>query len=444
MWLHPWVHRASLAAARVYYRLSLAGPGVPGAGPVLLVANHPNSLLDPILVAAAAGRPVRFLAKAPLFDKITIGWALRAAGSIPVYRQQDDPSLMSRNADSLRAAHAALAGGSAVAIFPEGLSHNLPALSPLRTGAARIALGAAAMAGAPVPIVPVGIVLREKEVFRSDALVLTGAALEWGDLAHRGVDDAEAVRELTSRLDGAIRDVTINLEKWEDAPLIECAESVWAAEFGASRDDAERIARVNVATALLADIRREPEGRYATLLHAVERHRRSLRRLGLVPSDLLTDLRNETALWWSFRRIPLILLPVVLVGTLGWLIWWPAYRLTGAIAVAVGGDRDVRSTYKLLGGMVVYLLWLAALVAVATALGDGWTGALTLLAAPAIGLAGLWIRERWRESWADARRFFLLRERPYLLRDLRRRQHEVAERLQALLVRSRPGAPRAR
>ena len=438
MWLHPWVHRASLAAARIYYRLTLAGGRVPSEGPALLVANHPNSLLDPILVAAAAGRPVRFLAKAPLFEKLSIGWALRASGSIRVYRQQDDPSVMSRNADALRDAQQALASGSAIALFPEGISHNLPAMSPLKTGTARIALGAAAIAAHDVPVIPVGLVLREKDVFRSDALVIVGEPVAWGDLAHCGAEDADAVRELTARIDAAIRDVTINLEHWEDAPLVECAEAVWAAELGASRDEADRVARINVATSLLGQIRREPEGRYATLVHAVARHSRSLRRLGLVPADLRTDLRNETALWWSLRRIPLVLLPVVLVAVVGWLVWWPAYRFTGVLAVVIGGDRDVRSTYKLLGGLVVYLLWLIALVAAATALADAWMGALVLVAAPALGLAGLWIRERWREAWADARRFFLLRRRPYLLRDLRRRQHEVAERLQALLARSRP------
>jgi len=438
MWLHPWVHRASLAAARIYYRLTLAGGRVPSDGPALLVANHPNSLLDPILVAAAARRPVRFLAKAPLFDNAGIGWALRAAGSIRVYRQQDDPAVMGRNEDALRDAQRTLAAGSAVALFPEGISHSLPALSPLKTGAARIALGAAAVTGGDFPILPIGIVLREKDVFRSDALVIVGEPLQWADLSHRGVEDADAVRELTARLDAAIRDVTVNLERWEDAPLVECAESVWAAEFGASRDDADRVARINVAASLLSQIRREPDGRYATLVHAVTRHSRSLRRLGLAPGDLQTDLRNETAFWWSMRRIPLALLPVVLVAVAGWLVWWPAYRLTGFTALIIGGDRDVRSTHKLLGGLVVYLLWLAALVGAAAALGDAWTAALVLVAAPAVGLAGLWIRERWRDAWADARRFFLLRRRPYLLRDLRRRQYEVAERLQALLVRSRP------
>jgi hypothetical protein len=55
-----------------------------------------------------------------------------------------------------------------------------------------------------------------------------------------------------------------------------------------------------------------------------------------------------------------------------------------------------------------------------------------ILGAPLLGFAGLWIRERWRESWDDARRFFLLRRRYHLLRDLRRRQRDLAEQLDAL------------
>ena len=46
-------------------------------GPVLLVANHPNSLFDPALVLATAGRRVRFLAKAPLFDDWRVAWIVK-------------------------------------------------------------------------------------------------------------------------------------------------------------------------------------------------------------------------------------------------------------------------------------------------------------------------------------------------------------------------------
>ncbi len=74
MWLLPALSQVSRLAARTFYRLEVAGERVPGAGPALLVANRPNSLLDPALVSAAAGRPVRFLAKAPLFADARVGW----------------------------------------------------------------------------------------------------------------------------------------------------------------------------------------------------------------------------------------------------------------------------------------------------------------------------------------------------------------------------------
>ena len=433
MWLHPWVHRISRAAAGIYYRMSTAGPRVPRRGPVLLVANHPNALLDPVLVAAAARRPVRFLAKAPLFAIPVVGAVVRAAGAIPVYRQQDDKSLTGRNADSLRAAQEELAAGSAIALFPEGISHDEPALSALKTGAARIALGAAALAGGPVPVIPVGIVLREKETFRSEALVITGEPVRWDDLAGRGADDVEAARELTARLDAAIRDVTVNLEHWSDRPIVECAEAIWAAKYGISRDGAERVERLRVATDLLYRIRGDPRSGYVGLVAAVTRHARSLRRLGLGPGDLDADLRNETALWWSLRRIPLFLAPAVAVGAAGWLLWWPPYRLTGFVAGQVPGGKDVRSTWKLFGGLVTYMAWLGVLAWLVAGRGAGAVAAV-LVGAPALGFAGLWIRERWREAWLDVRRFFLLRQRPYLLKDLRRRQHEIAERLDALFV----------
>src|SRR5688500_19165894 len=99
MWLAPFLSHVADAALRVYYRLNRAGTVVPQAGPVLLVAYHPNSLLDPAMVALAARRPVRFLAKAPLFSDPLVGLLVRGAGSIPVYRSSDAPSQVGRHVD---------------------------------------------------------------------------------------------------------------------------------------------------------------------------------------------------------------------------------------------------------------------------------------------------------------------------------------------------------
>lgn len=432
MWLLPFFSRVSSLALRTFYRFEVAGGRVPSRGPALLVANHPNSLLDPATVVAAAGRPVRFLAKAPLFTDAAVGWLVRGAGAIPVFRAQDDPAKMAANEDTFRAAHGALAAGDAVGIFPEGTSHSGPSLVPLKTGAARIALGAAARTGGAFPVVPVGLVFRRKERFRSAALAVVGEPVAWDDLAGAGPDDAAAVRELTRRVDEALREVTVNLERWEDAPLVECAEQVYAAEFGMDDDPAERVEREGEAASLLARARREDLGAWRELARQVARHARVLRTLGLRPADLRQEPRLRTAAGWTLRRLAFFLLGVPLAAV-GAVVFFLPYRLTGVLEARAKPEHDVRATFKLLVGAVAHLAWVLLLAAAAgIVVGWGW-GLGALLALPALGLLTVAVRNRWDEAVDDARRFVLLRRRRAdLLPELRLRQQEIAGRLEAL------------
>jgi 1-acyl-sn-glycerol-3-phosphate acyltransferase len=432
MWLLPLFSPLSRAAAAIYYRVQYAGEPVPAHGPVLLVANHPNSLLDPMLVVAAARRGVRFLAKAPLFSDRKIAWLVRAAGSIPVYRRSDDPTQMNRNEDAFRAVYAALAEGSAVGIFPEGTSHSAPGLAPIRTGAARIALGAHATVGASFPIVPVGLVHRRKDEFRSDAIVLTGAPVRWDDLGPRGVADADAVRELTARIDQALRQLTLNLERWEDRPLVECAVRVWEAESGAMRDPAARLARLEVTTRILAEVRARGDDAGEALAGDVAAFERRLARLQLRPADLTADVKLSRGVRWTAQRLHLLMPLAAIVGAIGAAAFWVPYRLTGRIMDRLRVEADVRSTWKLLVGIVLYLLWIVGLASLAGIRFGAVPATATLVGLPLVGVIGLYVRERWRAAWQDARRFFLIRSRRELVDSLRRRQKDLAVRLDAL------------
>ena len=89
------IDRLASAIAHTFYRVDHVGVP-PGRGPLLLLPNHPNSLLDPTLVMATAERPVRFLAKSTLFGT-PLRPLLRAAGAIPVYRRQDEGVDTSKN-----------------------------------------------------------------------------------------------------------------------------------------------------------------------------------------------------------------------------------------------------------------------------------------------------------------------------------------------------------
>ena len=432
MWLLPAVSLISNAAARVYYRLTIAGEPVPHSGPVLLVANHPNSLLDPVLVAAAAGRPVRFLAKSPLFADRAIGWLVRGAGAIPVYRREDDATASDRNVDMFRAAYHELSQNSAVGIFPEGLTHGEPQLAKLKTGAARIALGAAERGTRGFPIVPVGLVFRRKDAFRSLALIVRGPPVEWSDLYQRSPDDRDAVRELTQRIEASMRRVTVNLEQWEDRPLVECAEAIWTAEWGADKNPAVRVGRLRVTTSLLKRLRLNPEPRWETLLRDLSTHCGRLERLRLRPHELAADVRIRTSVRWSIRRLPLVGLPAVVLAVIGYGIFWLPRFVTVKSVQAAAPHEYRRSTYALFIGIVVYASWIVFLTAISWRVAGLVGAAVVFIALPLSGLVALWIRERWRGSWADVRRFLLLRSRGKLIRSLKSRQRELAARLKEL------------
>jgi 1-acyl-sn-glycerol-3-phosphate acyltransferase len=120
-------------------------------------------LIDPALVFCALPRRVSFLAKATLFRLPVIGWLMRVVEALPLYRRVDAGEDVRRNQLTFAACHDFLQQGRCIALFPEGVSHGAPHLLPLKTGAARIALGALAVAPDEaeqlerLKIVPVGL-----------------------------------------------------------------------------------------------------------------------------------------------------------------------------------------------------------------------------------------------------------------------------------------------
>ena len=429
MWLLPFLSGFSSFAARTFYRLQISGPEVPASGPVLLVANHPNALLDPALVAAAAGRPVRFLAKSTLFTDRRVGLLVRGSGAIPIYRRADDDAAATRNVDMFKAVFDELGSGAAVGIFPEGISHNEPALARLKTGSARIALGAYPRHGAAFPLIPVGLVLRDKGVFRSEALVIRGEPVPWDDLGGRSVEDQGAVRELTSRLEDALRAVTVNLDQWEDQPLVDCAEAVWSVEVAGGSEGVEQLKRSQTAARVLAELRRTGDKRWRELARQVNLHRRRLQLLGLTPADLDARTDLATGAGWTLRRLPLLGPPIVLLAVLSAVVFWVPFQLTDRIVATIGPGEDQRSTYKVLVGALVHLFWILLLAGMAWRFMGPWVALAVMVILPVSGLVGQWVRERWRGAWSDARRYLLLRSRRELNRQLQAEQRTLADRL---------------
>jgi len=421
----PAIRWLAMAACRTFYRIDRIG-AAPADGAALLLPNHPNALLDPALVWATAGRDVRFLAKSPLFDG-PLGPILRGARAIPVYRRIDAGADVSRNAEMFRAVSAALGGGDAVCLFPEGISHSTGRLEPLRTGAARMAL-AAEQQGAPVALVPVGLNFDRKTTFRSRVTVVFGAPFSSRDLLPES--DAglpSAVRALTDRIADRMRCLLVEADPKGDAALVERVDRLYAAARQRPIDPEERLARRRIIAAGIARLRAGDPARYGALLLRLRRYDQRLRRFGL--RDRHLDWRVDTgdAVRFAIRELALavVLVPVSLAGLILFVV---PYRLTGVAARLTARDRDVIATAQVIAGFLIHGAWLALLCAAAWQLGGRMAATAAGILLPILAVASLAALERESAVLETVRAWLQLRRARTTTRErLRRHRSELAD-----------------
>lgn len=201
---------------------------VPREGPVLLCINHPNNFIDSLVVGAAVRRKVHYLATAALFRHPLVARFLLAAGAIPVWRKQDNPEKIDRNADTFAACAAGFEHGALIAIYPEGTTHAEARVQRLKTGAARIALAWEAAHPRTLAMVPVGLTFEARKSFRARVLVSFGARLPLHAYADAYREDpVKAVDALTRHLQEAMEAEVVNVERIDDAQLLQAIETLY-------------------------------------------------------------------------------------------------------------------------------------------------------------------------------------------------------------------------
>lgn len=398
-------------AVAIFYDVERTGPALV-SGPVLVTANHPNALVDPLVIFHTAGRPTRPLAKAPLFEQALVGTVLKGLGGLPVYRKQDDPALMHLNDRTFDAAIEALTRGGAVQIYPEGQSHSEPSLTPLRTGAARIALLAEERAdwGLGLRIQPVGLTYERKHMFRGRVVAAFGAPIRVTDFrdAYRS-DEREGVRLLTEQVRDRLHGLTLNFEQVEDQELVEVAERLYARAKGLARPRerepmAERMPRLKRFAEGVRRLRDEDPERLARLRRSVARYLRLVTMMGVTDGDVPARYSSASVARYALRQVAMLLfvLPVAVAGA---AFWFVPYFVTPRVAVRFRPKLDQVATYKVSVGFLAFPIWLAMGGAI-TWWFAGWRPALALLIVATIaGLAAVAWRDRLRVVMEDVRVF---------------------------------------
>jgi 1-acyl-sn-glycerol-3-phosphate acyltransferase len=445
-------HWVFAAASRIYFRrIEVSHRGrVPRRGALLVVANHPATLTDAIVLAAALPRRLHFLAMAPTFKPWIRGFGLRMCGVIPVYRRQDDPSQMSRNDETFRACHALLDRGGAVLIFPEGHSLVDRSLLPIKTGAARIALGQEARPGQEgrLTLLPIGLHFVERTTFRSDVEVTIGTPIPLE--AHRALarsDPQEAVRKLTAEIQSALERLIVNVPNPARTPLVEAVDRVYRGEEG--NDDGPGLGFSQTVAEAVEYFAREDPDRVSEAALRLHRYQRRLTRLEVSDRAVREMLPSPGR---AVERARLVLFGLAGLGPAlaGYLIHAVPYHLCGFAGSRVP-DPALITAVRISTGIAVYPL---------TYLGigywmyrAGWSTraiAISLVSAAILGLFSMaylaWLehqRDRLRLVWHSWRRprhiARLRRERTALIRLFDQARSEFLQSTARGSVRNTPG-----
>jgi len=356
------------AAVRTFYgRVEVTGlehlnPRVP----TILACNHPNSIVDPLLLGTFEPRQVAFCARDGLFKIPVFGSVLRAVGALPIRRKMDKGTSAVDNEGAFSACHDVLARGGVMAIFPEGKTHGNLRIEPLKTGTARIAVGAeAAHPGLGIRIVPVGITYLVRHAFRSDVHVAFGEPIVVERTPpetqpERAAEvERESVHALTGRIGDALRDLAVHIEKNEDERLIAQVTAIIVgirSEQGLDekgQSPAERTAlvrRVIDAYKWLAEA--DPE-RTAQLRARLDAYMEEREDLGLGGEKPALQHRGERQLLAGRARLAFLIAgaPLALFGLATSLA---PYVLMRFVMRPLGLSTDRIALFKLLGGATLF------------------------------------------------------------------------------------------
>ncbi len=177
-----------------FHRLQPTQIDLPEKGGCIVACNHVSGL-DPLLLIAAARRPLRFMIAREEYQRFGLQWLFRGVGCIPVERS-GRPEL------ALREALRTLQAGEVLAIFPHGKMH-LDSDPPrkLKKGVAWLASQTNA------PIIPLRLtgIKGEGDTLLS-VIKRSRVTIEVFDTLHcEQTNNAECLEEIARRIEGRFK-----------------------------------------------------------------------------------------------------------------------------------------------------------------------------------------------------------------------------------------------
>jgi 1-acyl-sn-glycerol-3-phosphate acyltransferase len=363
--------------------------------PTLVVANHGNGFVDPVVVAAALGRLPRFLAKSTLWKVLPARPLLALAGVVPVHRARDGET--TANSSTFAACHEVLSRGGCVAIFPEGTTGDRARLDTVRTGAARIALGALETAPDLV-VLPVGIAYESRTRTRSRAVTMWARPIDLAawvrasgrDPAAVGEHDHVAVDELTEAIRADLAAVSPEFATVDEREYLRDAAAVACRGVGRG-GNAASFGRIEVQARRMADAPQEDRD---AVIDALARYTLRLANLGIADADIAPGVVRSVA-----GRLVLAAAVVAVLGplvTLGVVVHLPVVLLVTLLTGWVRSTATKGTVRVLVGALGGLATWVIGGIVLA----DGWETVLAAIGLALLGAVALGLWTLVSSSWS--------------------------------------------
>jgi glycerol-3-phosphate O-acyltransferase/dihydroxyacetone phosphate acyltransferase len=413
---------------------------LPRKGPMIVVANHPNTLMDPLIVASLLHQMAGFMGNGSLFRNKPLAKLLRFFNVIPVYRKQDiRPGENIDNQDNFEHARAYLGKGGTLLIFPEGTSYAEKRLRELRTGAARIAMSyeSANNFQGGLVLMPVALNYSAPTRSRTRIRIDVGEPIPVAKFAEiHAKDNFEAVRALTEEVRAQIESRMVVLDDPEQETLFSQVTRLLREQLkeddGQHRGHEALLAERHIADKL-RDLKAQNSSAYAQLRIRFHRWFAMMDRLQIREGFFRERFQkvNSGLVWLGMLIFLVLLAPIFAIGALtSWLPYW----FPGWIAPKISDEIEYHSPIMMVIGMFLFPIWYGLLILLAWILGfTGWQLAAIGGALPIVGIAALLYATVARRFAGLTSLLRIKGRKRSILQNLQEQRDQLLDELQALL-----------
>jgi len=189
---------------------------IPKKGAILFMANHPNGLIDPLIITTNNPRINYFLTRAASFKKPLVRWFLNSLNLIPIYRIRDGVNQLNKNKEVFERCFNLLDNQKALMIFPEGSHDKRRTVRSLSKGFSRIVFGAIERnPKLQIQIIPVGITYQDSSSYPFKVSLNYGTPILANDFYKSNLNHSD-IKEIKDVISDQLKTLSVHIPLTEE------------------------------------------------------------------------------------------------------------------------------------------------------------------------------------------------------------------------------------